>query len=87
MGLMMLVVVLFSAFYTAAERDHECCGENCPVCAGIRQCENALRSIGGGMAAQSVFAAPVICILFTVSFAAAAVFRDTLVSQNVRLNN
>ncbi len=87
MGLMMLVLVLFSAFYIAAEADHDCCGEECPICACIHQCENILRGIGDGAAGRSAAVAPVILILFAAAFVIAAVSQDTLVSRKVRLNN
>ena len=87
MGLMMLVIVLFSAFYIAAETDHDCCGEDCPICACIHQCENILRGIGDGAAVRSAAVAPVILILFAAAFVIAAVSQDTLVSRKVRLNN
>lgn len=86
-GLMMLVLVLFSSFYIAAEADHDCCGEDCPICVCIHQCENILRGIGDGTVVQSAAVAPVILILFAAAFVIAAVSRDTLVSRKVRLNN
>ena len=86
MGLMMLVIVLLSVFYIAAEAEHECCGEDCPVCACIQQCEATLRCIGDGSAEQPDADAPVVFILFVSVFVSAAVFQDTLVSRKVRLN-
>ena len=35
MGFMMLAFVLFSAFYIAAEAEHDCEGEGCPICVCI----------------------------------------------------
>ena len=87
MGLMMLFIVLFSAFYIAAEADHDCCGEDCPICACIHQCENTLRGIGDGVTVRSAAVAPAILILFAAAFVIAAVSQDTLVSRKVRLNN
>lgn len=87
MGLMMLVIVLFSTFYIAAEADHDCCSEDCPICACIHQCEKILRDIGDGAAVRSDAVAPVILILSAAAFVIAAVSQDTLVSRKVRLNN
>ena len=87
MGVMMLFIVLFSAFYIAAEADHDCCGEDCPICACIHQCENILRGIGDGAAVRCAAVAPVILILFAAAFVIAAFSQDTLVSRKVRLNN
>ncbi len=87
MGLLMLVIVLFSAFSIAAEADHECSGEDCPVCVCIHQCENALHRIGDGITVRITVAAPVILILLAAAFAITAVSRNTLISRKVRLNN
>ena len=87
MGLMMLVLVAFSAFYIAAEADHDCCGEGCPICACIHRCENTLRGIGDGPAVRSAIVAPVILFLLAAAFIIPAVSRDTLISRKVRLNN
>ena len=87
MGLMMLILVLFSAFYIATEADHDCCGEDCPICAYIHQCENTLRGIGDGTAVRPVIIAPVILFRLAAAFTITAVSRDTLISRKVRLNN
>lgn len=87
MGLMMLFIVLFSSFYIAAEADHDCCGEDCPICACIHQCENTLRCIGDGI---SVLSSGIILFLFVLLAAAlfvTAAPSDTLISRKVRLNN
>ena len=87
MGLMMLVLVAFSAFYIAAEADHDCCGEGCPICACIHQCENTLRGIGDGAAVRCAAVAPAVLILLAAAFVIPAVSLDTLISGKVRLNN
>ena len=39
-----LLVLLFSAAFIAAEADHDCAGENCPICAQIAVCQNILKT-------------------------------------------
>ena len=87
MGIMMLVIVLLSSFYSAAEADPDCTGEDCPICACIQQCENTLRGIGDGSATQSSAVIPVLLILFISALFVAEFSQETLVSQKVRLNN
>lgn len=87
MGIMILVVVLFSALYIAAEADHGCGGEGCAICSFIRQCENNLRQFGSGTAAQLAVIAPILIVLLTAVFFVTAIFQDTPVSRKVRLNN
>lgn len=86
MGLMMLVAVLFSAFYIAAKADHHCTGEDCPICACIQQCENILRGFRGGMTARLSVIAPVILTLLLAAFFVTVLPQETLVSRKVRLN-
>ena len=40
-----LFVMLFSAFYIAAEAHHDCAGEDCPVCTLICLCRNTLKNL------------------------------------------
>ena len=87
LGLMMLVVVLFSAFYIAAETEHDCTGEDCPVCVCIQHCENTLRGIGEGISAPSSVIIPFLFVLLTTALFVTAVPSDTLISRKVRLNN
>jgi hypothetical protein len=85
-GLVMLVVVLFSVFHIALEKDHHCTGKDCPICAYIRQCENTLRQILGGTCAQIAIAAPAIALLFAFLYVV-ALSPETPVSKKVRLND
>ncbi len=87
MMLMMLVAVPFSAFYIVAEADHDCTGEDCPICACMRQCENMLHRTGLGTVQQDVFVVPFILAPLAVVLDVCAISRDTLVSKKVRLNN
>ncbi len=86
-GLVMLVIVLFSSFYIASEANHDCRGEDCPICFCIQQCENTLRGVGSGITAQAAVIMPFLSILFAAAFIAAAASSDTLVSRKVRLND
>ncbi len=87
MGIMMLFVVLFSAFYIAAEADHDCCGEDCHICICIRQCENILRGSCDGTVILSAAFLPVIIVLFSVHVFVTCIFHKTLISAKVRIND
>lgn len=87
MVLMMLAVMLFSAFYIAAETGHDCTGEACPICACIRQCESALHQISGGTSVQSTAVVlPLIMLIWTFPFVP-GFSPETLVSRKVRLDS
>lgn len=87
MGLVMLIIVLFSAFFIAAEADHDCTGEDCPICACIAQCENTLHQIGDGAAVQAAVIVPVFFMLILAFLFADYFTQETPVSRKVRLNN
>jgi hypothetical protein len=87
MAVMMLVVVLFSVTFIVVEIHHDCCGEDCPVCACISQCESILQQFGYGMTLQAaVISLAVILVLcnFLSLFIRA---QDSPVSRKVRMNN
>lgn len=83
----LIIVTLFSVLFIVKEAGHDCTGENCPVCACIRQAEQNLKQVGTGrieaavyppVMAQSVLA--LVCVFLTVPC-------TTLISQKVRLND
>ncbi len=59
-ALLLAAVLISSAAFIAANADHDCCGEQCAVCAGIVTCVRTF-----GLAAKSLavmaFTAVVIC--------------------------
>ncbi|ENZ05313.1 hypothetical protein [Enterocloster clostridioformis] len=82
-----ILVALFSILFIVEEADHDCTGENCPVCACIHQAEQTLKQLGTGVA-EAAAPAPIMaqfvltlaCVFLIVPF-------TTLVKQKVRLND
>ena len=87
MSILIPVFVLVSAFFIAAETDHDCCGEDCHVCACMQLCENIISGIANGLAVKAAAVLPVIIVLSCVLVTAFSFAGDTPVSQKVRLNN
>ncbi|MBP5159522.1 MAG: hypothetical protein ILP10_04415 [Lachnospiraceae bacterium] len=87
MAIMMLAIMLFSAFFVAHEMEHDCTGEDCPVCACIEWCENALHRMGAGLLAGVVRTMTWIAILLSVCLVTLFVARRTPVSGKVRIND
>lgn len=76
-----------SLFVIALETDHDCTGDNCPVCAAINVFRNTLKALGGALAAAG---AAVFCLCsgvcaFLLSFAKAN--GKTPVALKVKLLN
>ena len=82
-----LLVLLFSAAFIAAEADHDCAGENCLICAQIAVCQNILKTFSLAVCIAA-FPAVFSYTLCRGSFACAdAIPRNTLVSLKVKLTN
>ncbi len=45
-----IFVLLFSVIYIAAEANHDCIGENCPICEQMAICQQHLQELSGGAA-------------------------------------
>ena len=84
---LMLFIMLFSASFIAIEADHDCTGEECPICACIAQCENTLHQIGDGVAVQAAVIVPVVFMLILAFLLETDFPKETLISRKVRLNN
>ena len=82
-----LFVMLCSAVFVAAEANHDCVGENCPICYQISVCENTLKNLSLAVCAV-VFAAVFIYTLCrSISACADAITSYTLVSLKVKLTD
>ncbi|MBO4870014.1 MAG: hypothetical protein J5585_09925 [Clostridia bacterium] len=53
---LVFAVVMTSLFVVAHGADHDCTGDNCPVCALISVCRSTLKTLAGAAAAAAVFA-------------------------------
>ncbi len=81
-------LLLFSAVFIALEADHDCCGEDCAVCAQIRLCEDLIRDL---LTAAAPAAAAACCLsALRFVFAAADCFSfhpRTLIALKVKLSD
>ena len=87
---LILVVLLFlfvSTYFIAYEADHECTGEDCPVCALIQMSENSLRQLGSGAPAATAASSLFVLILVMQICTSDSITLSTPVSRKTRLNN
>ncbi len=87
MLLVVLAFLLLSTFFIAHEADHECSGEDCPVCALIQISENNLRQLGSGSPAAAAAVSLVLIILVMQINTDTGIIISTPVSRKTRLNN
>lgn len=88
MVIVVLVTVLFSIAYIAIESGHDCCGEDCHICASIRECEKNIPKLRAE-AGKSTNASAISFIAFliiTVIFLETAFIKESPVSSKIRLN-
>lgn len=82
-----LLVMLYSALFIAAEADHDCVGENCPVCYQINVCQNALKNLSLAVCAVAFAAAFTYTLCRSISACADVTPSYTLVSLKVKLTD
>ena len=82
----MLSVILLASIFIVMEADHDCDGEECPVCQCLEQCQNALHQLSMVTAAVSVSTALAFFLTTTVFRFERVTRKDTPVSAKVRLN-
>ena len=82
-----VIVAFFSLLFIAKEANHDCTGEDCPVCACIHQAEQTLKQIGTGSSETAGAFAPQFPLV--VAFLCLPLFVPvvSLISQKVRMNN
>ena len=82
-----LFVMLYSALFIAAEADHDCVGESCPICYQINVCQNTLKSLSLAVCAVAFAAALPYTLCRDISVCTDAVQGYTLVSLKVKLTD
>ena len=82
---MIVFVVIYASFYIAYETEHECTGDDCPICCQIEIYESALKNIASAVVAAA--AAVVFGYGSCVVRCAEIISARTLVSLHVKLSN
>ena len=82
-----LFVMLSSACYIAIEADHDCTGDDCPICCQISVCENTLKSVGQAVLVVILAAFIGITMFSMPSFAKKPTYNTSLVTLKVKLSN
>lgn len=86
-GVVLLLGVLFSDFYIASEYNHDCVGDECPICQYVAECEAFVEQVTAGVAFVVVTALVFVVSGVLIKLFCRESFSTTLVSCKVRLNN
>ena len=83
-----LVFITFaSLFYVVKEENHDCTGEDCPICVCIHQAEQVLKNLGTGKSEAQTTGMMQLFVSFVLPVCYAIFCATSLVSQKVRLND
>ena len=82
-----LFMMLSSVFYIAIEADHDCAGEDCPICYQISVCEYTLKSVGQAVLVLILAGFIGIFIISLPAFTKKLAYHTSLVSLKVKLSN
>ena len=80
-------ITLFSISFIGHELNHNCTGEDCPVCACVHNAEQSLRQLGTGFSGEVSGAFLILLFLSFLPRALHFIPADSLVIHKVRLNN
>ena len=82
----LLSFLMLASVFIAHEANHDCCGEDCPICEFIQQCENVVRGESLVSSGLSVII-PFLFVIFSVCLVGDVFVKATPVSRKIRLNN
>ena len=87
LALLLMLSLFFSVFFIAVEADHDCTGEDCPICCQIQNCENLLKNMATVPAAVYLATGILFALYLCASYVNAPIYHITLVSLKVKLSN
>ncbi len=85
--LMLMICILSSVCFIAAEAEHDCIGEDCPVCASLLQCEELVQKLGTWIVFLTVCGTLFFHQIIPVNKAVIQLPAATPVKLKIQLNN
>ena len=82
-----LFVILSSVFFIAIEADHDCVGEDCPICYQISVCKHTLKSVWQTILVVNLAGFIGIFLISLPAFTKKLAYNTSLVSLKVKLSN
>ncbi|HPR39735.1 MAG TPA: hypothetical protein PKY19_04105 [Oscillospiraceae bacterium] len=82
-----LSAVILSVVFIAKEADHDCTGENCPICHEIKVCVRTLALIGAAVTGVMLHIMVRLAVSGIVCRCSDRAFFSTPILQKVRLND
>ena len=82
-----ILVLAVSSAFLIREADHDCCGEDCPVCRTIAMTSMLMRALFAIVSAWLLFSLPAVLTARRASAGARSDTADTPVSRKIRMND
>ncbi|WP_099468713.1 hypothetical protein [Konateibacter massiliensis] len=82
-----IIVTLFSTFFIVKEANHNCSGEDCPICACVHQTEQTLKQLGTGTIETAALIPGILSFIPVLFCMFLFIPCTSLVSQKVRLDD
>lgn len=86
-AVLVLVVMLSSSLFIIEHADHDCTGEDCPICQQIYLCTQTLKTLSLAVTAAVAFCALSTLLYITIRQAETVCVPHTPVSLKVKLTN
>ena len=83
----LVLVLLVSSAFLIQEADHDCCGEDCPICRTIAMTGMLMRALFVIASAWLLFSVPAVLSARRASAGARSDTSDTPVSRKIRMND
>jgi hypothetical protein len=86
-AVLILFSLFFSIYFVALKTNHECTGEDCPICHEIQSCLQTIRTLIVTIPATAVMVAVLFYLVQSTLLISAPIIFRTLVSLKVKLSN
>ena len=83
---LLLGVQAFSTVYIAHEADHDCCGDDCPICVQLQQCVANFQLTGSGLETDTATVPFPICATDRIIPVDVVQSCRSLVAQKIQFN-
>lgn len=87
LAFVLCLTMLFSATFIVTEADHDCTGEDCPICYQISICENTLKTLSYAVIAITLTLALIYCLTLSVPMSFLGRKNTSLITLKVKLSN
>ena len=84
---MMLSFLLFSSLFIIKNVNHDCVGDDCPICNFIHDIEHVLKNLDSGKAVWSFSLFNILFCFNLLTFVFYSILKTTPIMEKVRLDN